>query len=243
MFNLVIDAGNSYLKFGIFLNNQLIKRGKYEYNDSLKQNLVQLFKLIDIQKVAISSVINEDIIKLLPIKNQEVINITNKSKFPFKINYKTPETLGIDRIIGCTAAVTKYGNPVLIIDIGTCITFDFVDSDKIYQGGAISPGLQIRLKSMNTLTKKLPLVDFKKSNLKTPIGKSTEECMISGVYFGIKSEIEFHINYYLKKYPNLNVILTGGDLNIFEVEINCSIFALPNLILEGLNDLIELNAE
>jgi type III pantothenate kinase len=243
MFNLVIDAGNSYLKFGIFLNNQLIKRGKYEYNDSLKQNLVQLFKLIDIQKVAISSVINEDIIKLLPIKNQEVINITNKSKFPFKINYKTPETLGIDRIIGCTAAVTKYGNPVLIIDIGTCITFDFVDSDKIYQGGAISPGLQIRLKSMNTLTKKLPLIDFKKSNIKSPIGKSTEECMLNGVYFGIKSEIEFHINYYLKKYPDLNVILTGGDLNIFEVEINCSIFALPNLILEGLNDLIELNAE
>jgi type III pantothenate kinase len=169
-----------------------------------------------------------------------VINLDVSTKVPFQNHYKSPETLGVDRIALVSAAVKNYKeHNVLIIDAGTCITYDFINRENKYLGGAISPGIRLRYQSLNNLTANLPLIKTKMPQ--NVIGNTTEESIHSGIINGIINEIEGTISRYDEKYKDLTVILTGGDANFLSKRLKSSIFANSNFLLEGLNYILEFN--
>ena len=131
---------------------------------------------------------------------------------------------------------------MLVIDIGTCVTFDFINSKNEYLGGAIAPGFEMRFKALNYFTGKLPVVYFKKEQLKL-IGDTTESSIVSGVYNGMKNEIEGMINNFLTQYDDLKIVVTGGDIKLFDLEPKNRIFADEFLVVKGLNEILNYNAE
>lgn len=161
---------------------------------------------------------------------------------PFKMDYLTPETLGIDRL--CNMAAVSSRNPTkakLVVDLGTCIKFDFMSSMRTYEGGSISPGLEMRAKSLQTFTAKLPMIPVLSS---APlIGKNTKESIESGVFNGWKAEISQLIQLYQTKFPELDVYLTGGDARYFDFEQKSNIFVLEHLTLEGILEIYRLNED
>lgn len=240
--NLVIDVGNTNVKLAVFQDFVIIGKriGKLE---SLKKDVAVLVKEFkDIKKAIISSVgrLKEKDIQIIS-KQIEVYTLNKNSKLPFKSKYKTPETLGVDRIALVSASTKFYPNQnVLIIDAGTCITYDFITSENVYLGGAISPGIRLRYQSLNNLTENLPLLEKKAP--KNLIGNSSKESIHSGVINGILMEIDGAIQEYNKKNKDLTVILTGGDANFLSKRLKSSIFANLNFLLEGLNFILELNS-
>lgn len=240
--NLVIDVGNTNVKLAVFQDFVIIGKriGKLESLEKDVAVLVKEFK--DIKKAIISSVgrLKEKDIQIIS-KQIEVYTLNKNSKLPFKSKYKTPETLGVDRIALVSASTKFYPNQnVLIIDAGTCITYDFITSEKVYLGGAISPGIRLRYQSLNNLTENLPLLEKKAP--KNLIGNSSKESIHSGVINGILMEIDGAIQEYNKKNKDLTVILTGGDANFLSKRLKSSIFANSNFLLEGLNFILELNS-
>ncbi|BAV95354.1 pantothenate kinase type III [Ichthyobacterium seriolicida] len=163
-------------------------------------------------------------------------------KFPFINKYKSPETLGSDRLALVTAATQIFPNKnVLVIDAGSCITYDLINDNREYMGGAISPGLQMRFKSLNMLTGKLPLVELDKKV--STIGYDTISCINTGVYKGTIYEIEGFISKYKEIFKELIIITTGGDsYNLFR-KIQCFTFAPPLLLQKGLNFVLNNNIE
>jgi type III pantothenate kinase len=174
-------------------------------------------------------------------KIPRVIYLSKKTLLPFINKYKTPSTLGTDRL-ALVAGAMKYflGKNVLVVSMGTCITYDFINSRREYLGGSISPGMEMRLQSLHTFTARLPLV--KPKQLKTVTGRTTDESILTGVMHGIRHEVEGFISQYRKLYPSLQVILTGGDASLFARQIKSSIFAVPELSLNGLNEILLHNA-
>ena len=169
-------------------------------------------------------------------ENIDLLEISNKTSFPFSNNYKTKETLGIDRLVLSAGAVLNFENQNrLIIDAGTCITYDYINSKNVYLGGAISPGLSLRYKSLNNYTAKLPLLENKEINYL--IGKSTSESIYSGVINGVINEIDGFITQYKELDKDLTIILTGGDAEFLAKSIKNTIFANSNFLLESLNNL------
>ena len=130
--------------------------------------------------------------------------------------------------------------PVLIVDIGTCMTFDFVDANTIYRGGAISPGIQMRLKALNEFTGNLPLVALQEP--KDLIGRNTKESILSGVVNGMLKELDGIIDAYKFRYPGMKIILTGGDLTLFDKKLKNSIFADADVLLKGMYFILKQNA-
>ena len=168
------------------------------------------------------------------------IELDGKTKIPFKNLYKTPETLGKDRIALVAAASNQFPNKnVLIIDAGTCITYDFLNHKNEYLGGAISPGIQMRYSALHDYTSKLPKLSI--SNTHKFTGMSTAECIHSGVIHGVAKEIQGCISQYDKKYLDLTVILTGGDTKFLSKQLKNSIFAQQNFLLHGLNQILAFN--
>jgi type III pantothenate kinase len=241
--NLVVDAGNTFVKIGIYNSNELIRLFKWDYTIDIESQLLEITQNYSIQNAAISSVVNLDLLDVFKLFFPNILLIHSNSVFPFLIQYDTPETLGVDRLIGLTSAF-YYANskPFLVLDLGTCITYDYVDKNNVFIGGGISPGLLMRLKAMHEFTSKLPLVDY--FNLKPKlIGSSTNSCMQSGAWYGVLGEINYIIGRYQENNPDLQVFLTGGDAFLFVDDIKSKIFARPNLLLEGLNRLIQIDAK
>ncbi|UMB53645.1 type III pantothenate kinase [Lutibacter sp. A64] len=241
--NLIIDIGNTRIKIAVFNSDELI------YNEVITKkefvnvtlNLIEKFncKNAIISSVGILKKNEKDKIKA----KINVIELNSDTKTPFINNYGTPKTLGVDRIALVAAAVLKYKNKnVLIIDAGTCITFDFVTKDKKYLGGAISPGIEMRYKSLNTFTEKLPLLNAEEGSIEL-IGTSTETSIHSGVINGVISEIDSVIDKYRKKNKDLTIVLTGGDVNFLSNKLKNSIFANPIFLLEGLNSILTYNLQ
>ena len=168
---------------------------------------------------------------------------------PLPINnlYKTPKTLGADRLGNLVGAHSLFQKEnVLVISAGTCITYDVINSERNYYGGNITPGIDMRLKAMNTFTARLPLV--KKEMTRELIGTTTKASMLTGAIKGASLEMQGFISEYKKKYPELMVILTGGDAPYFESAISVGIadrksktFAVPHLLLHGLNEILLMN--
>ncbi len=235
--NLVIDLGNTQTKIGIFSDKELIKKFVFDKNADLEIKKL----LIDFPKIKysiISSVVNhsKEILNLLQNKTHCLSFDVNTHLF-FKITYKTPETLGKDRIAAVAGAIALYPNkPLLIIDAGTCIKYNFV-SNTDFIGGAISPGIDMRYKALSVFTDRLPHLQFE-AGFNETIGTSTKTSIISGVQLGALFEIEGYINAFKKQNKDGIVVATGGNLSFLVDGLKNSIFAAPNLILNGLNEIL-----
>ncbi|MDT0606742.1 type III pantothenate kinase [Croceitalea rosinachiae] len=239
--NLVIDIGNTRVKYAVFDKYEIVvdQHSESALFLSMVKELFEVYPKID--HAIIASVSD------FPKKEYEVLTLfckvhmlSHKSKVPFKNSYINPQTLGIDRIALATAAF--YKNPkgnTLVIDMGTCITYEMINDYGEYLGGAISPGLKMRFKAMSAQTAKLPLLDAK--DFLDFIGNSTEKAMQSGVINGICQELDGVINQYKDRFQLLTVILTGGDAQFFAKRLKNSIFANSKFLLEGLNYLLEYN--
>lgn len=237
---LILDLGNTFCKIAVF-NQQELQVKLVVTRAELVFNMEKLINRYSIQRAIISSVIHhsEEVIQKLQSLST-LIQLNHKTPLPISIAYETPETLGIDRLANAVALGTIYPDtPALSIDMGTCIKYDFVDQYKTYQGGAISPGLDMRYKSLHHFTDQLPQLKFSQNFTLT--GKTTQESMTSGVQQGILAEVNGIIEKYRSKYPHLKVILTGGDHLHFAEAFKNSIFARPNLTLEGLNEVLKFN--
>ena len=236
--NLVIDIGNTLVKLAIFNGNELLDS---IIEEQINEKIIDaLFQKYDIQRGIFSSVgaANETL-----LKKYNFSPLTHLTPLPLVLNYKTPETLGLDRIAAVVGAKTLFNKTdVLVMDLGTCITYDFINAKNEYLGGAIAPGFQMRFKALNYFTKKLPLVNFNAAALKL-IGNTTESSIISGVYNGMKNEILGTINSYIMQYESLNIVVTGGDMNLFDLELKNRIFADKFLVLKGLNKILNYNAK
>jgi len=238
--NLCIDIGNSRVKIGVFKANTLINNYFFTRNILLKE-LTKLKNIYVIKDAIVSSValIDSNIIN----KIDQLFNLTileQNLKFPFKIKYITPKTLGVDRLalIAAAEAVYPYKN-VLVIDAGTCITYDFLSNKKVYFGGAIAPGLKMRYKALHQQTDQLPALSPKFP--KNIIGNNTNQSIHSGVCLGIIHEINGVISQYQSNYQKLTVVLTGGDTNFLAEKLKSGIFANPNFLLIGLNNILNFN--
>jgi len=235
--NLIIDQGNTAVKVGIFDHQNMLEKMTFERDDDLKKFLVS----IKPTHVIISSVKTNSELVSSWIVNQGKSFVLN-SGLPLPINnlYKTPGTLGVDRIAAVCGAKSLFPlENVLVVDAGTCVTFDLVDKDGNYHGGAISPGLRMRFKALNAFTARLPLIE--PADLPDLIGDSTETCIQSGVVNGLIAEIDGIIQRYQSKFGGLRVILCGGDARFFENKVKASIFASPELVLVGLNSILVYN--
>ena len=159
---------------------------------------------------------------------------------PIRNNYRTPQTLGSDRLAAAIGAWSQHpAHPLLIIDAGSCITFDFVSADGAYEGGNIAPGLHARLRAIDDYFPRLPLVE---AEGETPeLGYDTETAIRSGIIEGMKHEIEGYIHHFKAKYPQLLVFLTGGDELNFVETIKSGIFADQFLVPRGLNHVLSHN--
>jgi type III pantothenate kinase len=239
--NLIVDIGNSSTKLAVFKKKEMVTifRSKEFSCDKLEKKLSP-YKL---EKAIISSVRNtpEYIFDLLTVNIPEVHILTHKSKLPFKIEYDTPQTLGTDRIAAVAGAFNLFpGSEILIIDAGTAITFEFL-SGNIYQGGNISPGLTMRFKALNKFTGKLPLVTF--SDNYTFPGLNTTDAITAGVITGVTYEINEYIRTFKKKNNEFKIILTGGDSGYLKDKIDYQITYMPDIVIDGLNYILEYNAK
>jgi type III pantothenate kinase len=161
---------------------------------------------------------------------------------PFFIDYGTPQTLGMDRVAAVAGALYHFpGQASLVIDMGTCVTYDFINKEGHYLGGAISPGLKMRLRAMHDYTQKLPLAELSDAPEEF-IGSSTVACLQSGAYFGLLGEINDTVERYEGRFGTLNVLLCGGDTPLFDKHTKKSIFAAPDLVLFGLHKILQLHA-
>jgi type III pantothenate kinase len=232
--NVVVDYGNSSAKVAIF--DQLTLKEKYTFQN--QDELRNFLQQVQAENFIISSVKTDAAeISNWAIHTKRKFVLSHTLPLPITIRYSTPHTLGVDRIAGSCGALQLFpGFNSLVIDMGTCITYDFTDQGGNYYGGGISPGLHMRFKAVHTFTARLPLV----TPVDQPelIGNSTETSIQSGVIHGLAAELDGIIERYRSKYPDLKVILCGGDAPFFENKLKASIFASPDLVLFGLNSVL-----
>jgi type III pantothenate kinase len=236
MTNASIDFGNSRIKIGLFQNQELLE----VFRVSTVSETAQLLMAKSVQNAIVSSVsVTNTEISLELNFLQTLLFLDYNTPLPIKNNYATPKTLGYDRIAAAVGANHRYPSQnCLVIDIGTAIKYDLVSAKNAFEGGIISPGRRMRFNALHTFTKKLPLLDT--VEIPELIGHSTESCMKSGVMNGITAEINGIIVEYLKNLK-LTVLICGGDAPYFETKIKYPTFAAPNLVLEGLNRILQYN--
>lgn len=237
--NLIIDAGNTCIKLVAFDGDAPVEVCTADYDELDK--FTRFLSAYPFNRGIVSSVVDmpdamEMAIGELPFGMKRLV--PGVTPVPLTIRYATPHTLGADRLAAAVGAYVKGGGTdVLVIDVGTCITYDFVNANGEYLGGNISPGPKLRLMALSEHTSKLPLVS---RHGDTPeVGYSTETAIRSGVLNGIRREIEGYISDFLLKYPRLLVYLTGGvhlDLHISE---KMRIFADDFILSYGLNCILE----
>jgi type III pantothenate kinase len=234
--NLTIDIGNSLTKIIVFEDTAPVF--KYTTRGLTLKYLEKLLKIYPIEDCMLSSVVEVDKKLLERLKKLSSFEkLTASTKIPLKNFYKTPSTLGNDRLANVIAAGFLFpGKNVLVIDAGTCVKYDFLNKNNAYLGGSITPGLEMRFKALHHFTGKLPLV--KPVGFKILTGRTTVEAIESGVIIGMVEEMKGFIHRYKIKYKSLIIILTGGDASRFERELNLSIFAAADLVNIGLNEII-----
>jgi len=236
---LIIDIGNTKTKAAYFSHKELLQ--SIDFNDFNEQGISKLVNSNEVEKIIISSVKNISDNFRSSLEKKKVLFLSSTTKIPIVLDYKTPATIGVDRIAAAVGASFLFPNEnVLCFDLGSCITSELITADGVYKGGSISPGMSLRFKAMHTFTDKLPLLAASNQNIILP-GDSTEACMISGVVNGITYEIKGMIENYASRYPQLKVIFTGGDALYFESLLNMNIFVEPKLVLKGLNEILLYN--
>lgn len=222
-----IDIGNTKNKFCIWKNSKAIKFGSWE--NEIPHNLLGCERWI------LSNVTEKQM--EIP-REMAYLSVTPKLHLPYSLAYKTPETLGADRISVVAGAIIEGFETAIIIDCGTCIKMEVL-SKKVYLGGSISPGVFMRSRALKNDTGKLPFVVPKAFS--SNYGASTEESILCGVIQGASAEIEMRINRIQQEIGECPVLITGGDANLLQNHILHKIFALPNLLHSGLFKLHSIN--
>lgn len=238
MTNLIIDIGNTRIKSGLFEGDILEEEVVFEK----LEDALTYWNSVFFDYCLVSSV-KWNYTELQDLLSFQFIYLDPETKLPITNAYGSPARLGLDRIAGAIGAWSKRGKgPILAIDLGTCITFDLIDGSNSYLGGAISPGLAMRAKAMHEQTARLPLVDLKVKPTGL-IGNNTITCMQIGIWYGIELELLGQIEAYTKKYPEIEVFISGGDAQSFDSLAKDLIFVVPNLVLYGLNSILNHNVE
>ena len=237
---IVIDIGNSRVKVAQFKNQELLNVCFYK-----EEEVVNALKKIYFKSGIISNVGNNQLFQKILTSFPDLIPMSHELNLPINIKYKSLVSLGHDRIANAVGVYSLYPNKNnLVIDVGTCITYDFVNKSNEYLGGGITPGFNLRMKALSSFTENLPILNFKIK--RTPlIGTNTKESMESGVINGTINEIIQNIFAYEQSHPEINVILTGGDTTFIKSIVSTkknSIFADENLTLKGLNTVLKHNA-
>lgn len=240
--NLCIDWGNSRVKIALFgPGDQLVENHLYNEQEA-SQALQNIIEQRQPQAAIFCSVSNDTapVVAMLREKVQYFVQLDSNTNLPIMNAYHTPETLGADRLALVVGAYMQFPSKNnLVISLGTCITYNFVHSNKAFRGGAISPGLHMRFQAMHAFTGKLP--EVKPEGDLLLMGYDTDTAMRSGVINGMTYEIDGMIDAYAAQYPDFNAVLTGGDAALFGSKIKNKIFADPNLLLKGLNLILKHN--
>ncbi|WP_347159931.1 type III pantothenate kinase [Pontibacter chitinilyticus] len=238
MRSVVIDIGNTGTKYGLFEEDSLLKQGYFQQKDQLPEELYQ--HSFDHAIVASVAENPQAILQRLSVTGK-FLELTGQTALPIGNFYKTPQTLGADRKAAAVGANSLFpGRNCLAIDAGTCITHDFVDSEGNYHGGGIAPGLNMKFKALHTFTGRLPLVQ-RTDNSFPLTGQTTEASILSGVLGGTVAELNGLIAAYMQIFPDLVVILCGGDAGFFESTLKGRIFVIPELVLIGLHRILVYN--
>jgi len=234
----VIDAGNTAIKLGSFNEGQLHNVQRFAHNEI--DSLEEVLRGSKAAKIVISSVVNDAVSKAL-LNEFDGFVVHHQMNLPLKMEYRTPDSLGIDRLCNAVAVhkemKTEFG---VSIDVGTCIKFDLVHQEKGYIGGSIAPGIDLRFKSLNDYTEKLPLLSNKSSV--AFVGNNTETSIRSGVMNGINAEMAGFVTQYESLFDSLTFFMTGGDASYFDIQVKNDIFADENLTLKGLFEIYKHNA-
>ncbi len=230
---ITIDEGNTITKLALFEGDDLV----------LKENNVSVERVLELasncDRLIVSSVKKDSEYGALAEK-KDVLVLNSTTPIPVSNCYKTPNTLGNDRIALVVGATVHYsGHNVLVIDAGTCITYDFINAEQEYLGGSISPGIRMRYSALHQYTSQLPML--KTEEKAALIGGDTEESIHSGVINGVLAEIDGVIQRYIEQYPDVKVVVTGGNVKLFDKGLKNTIFASPNLLMEGLNKILDYN--
>ncbi len=241
--HMIIDIGNTRMKVALYVGNQL--DGVLTFSNRAHKQVAELIENAEAEHGIISNVTNlpQPLTEMFH-ENLNILNFDGSTPVPIKSDYETPETLGTDRIANAVGAHKAYpGKNVLIIDFGTCIKYDVLSANGTFKGGAISPGVQMRFKSMYQMTGKLPRIkEWEESEENWP-GLATRSSMVSGVIQGIHAEILRYIDISNEHYNNLTVIATGGDFAFFDKAFKNIIFANPYLTLQGLHEILLYNID
>ncbi|MDE6494101.1 MAG: type III pantothenate kinase [Bacteroidales bacterium] len=246
MQKLVIDIGNTVTKLGVFDGKELLCSRWYE--TIAPQDMEKIVeKYPSIEAAIVCTVAREPVFlaKSLSCFSHFIDwqSYRPDLKIPVKLRYEHPQTLGRDRIAVASAVASLYpGENVLCIVFGSCVTYNVVDSDACFLGGAISPGLNMRLRAMHRFTEALPLVDIRQAR-DTDCINNTQTALYSGALDGLRYEVDGYVERYRKRFPELRVVLTGGNAGYFEKSLNYQIFAHQNLVLRGLNEILDLNGK
>lgn len=252
--HLIVDLGNSRAKVAVFENAKVLELFEWNYETffkSFSERLIEsgnqlMFKGEVLKGGMYVSTLEfgheiHGLLESLGLKP-----FTRELKLPFKSEYLTMDTIGLDRL-AALAAVSKLkaGENRLVIDSGTCVTIDFLNTENVFKGGWIIPGLKMRFDAMHQLTGNLPLINPEEAKTKIDeanlFGRSTFECMSLGGYSAFITEIQCIIDKILSKFNSVEIIVTGGDSNHLVGQIKNSIFAFPNLVLEGLDYIYTCN--
>ncbi len=259
--NLVVDVGNTSVKAALFKEGEMM---------ALYQTIAEVRQAVASQAIARCMVSktgsDHPLEEFLSEQTFRVRYFTFNTKLPFANKYGTPETVGTDRLALVAGAMQLFPKTnLLCIDTGTCITYNFITSKHEFLGGSIAPGIEMRFKALHHFTAKLPLVKWKMEEQKSEVGSrksevddalsaprplsfapligaTTEGSILSGVLNGMAAETDAIINLYKKSYKPLKVVITGGSLPFFACALENAIFARPNLVLHGLNAILEYNS-
>ncbi len=232
--NAVIDIGNTQTKIGLFEKGSELLVSNIE-----SKNIGIFLKKQAIINALVSNVSHKDNF-LEDVKNNvgHMSVFTINTSIPIFTTYKTPKSLGVDRLAACVGARKYASGNVLVIDAGSCITLDLLTQENEHVGGIISPGVNMRLKAMHNFTANLPLVSFEEAAL---IGKTTQTCLQSGATNGALAEIQGLILAFQKKFKDLSIIIGGGDAEFFDKNLELSTFVVSNLVVVGLHTIYKYN--
>lgn len=232
----VIDIGNTRIKTAVFNHEAVLVEKAYFHT------LINAIEWLNERQVTslMSASVAQAILPQIP--GIKTYSLTYQSKLPFDNQYSSKETLGVDRIAAMAAAAIEFPNSaVLVFDIGTCMTVDLLHPDGTYNGGNISPGIEMRLKAMHNFTQRLPLAT--KEDVAEMLGHNTVSALANGVINGMQFEINGYIEHFKQLYPDLKIVLCGGDYSYFDKQHKYEIFAAPDFVLKGLYYLLILNED
>jgi type III pantothenate kinase len=239
---LCIDWGNTLVKAAIFNEqHQIAEQASWNTTEALEGIRGLAARTAPIASILCSVQNHSKVVEDLLRKHTKFILLDSNTPLPIMNAYHSPETLGADRLAMAVAANAEYpGRNNLVIGIGTCITYNFVTANRTFRGGAISPGMHMRLQAMHHFTGKLP--EVKREGELLLLGYDTETCMRSGAVYGMTAELHGMLQAYEGAYPQFNAVLTGGDAPFFARQLKNKIFAAPNLVLKGLYLILQHNA-